>query len=195
MTMAVIRRIVASTYEAVSNSGEKALDELDRQVKSLLQGKPAPVKVYPHQIAFNCLPHIGSFGDDGYTSQEKDIMEETRKIMAADFAITATAVRVPVFYGHCASVNIVTERKVTVAAAHQLLNDAPGCLLVDDPAGNEYPMPIEAAGQDLVAVGRIREDASVENGLNLWVVADNIRKGAATNAVQIAEMLVEKHLG
>ncbi|KAF0216658.1 MAG: aspartate-semialdehyde [Geobacteraceae bacterium] len=191
---ATIKRIVVSTYQAVSGTGKKAIDELDRQVKDLLQGKPPEIKVYPHQIAFNCLPHIDSFGPNGYTKEEMKMADETRKIMEADIRVTATTVRVPVFYSHSESVNIETVKKLTVAKAHELLKNAPGCELVDDPASKVYPMPIDAAGQDLTLVGRIREDESIETGLNLWVVADNIRKGAATNAVQIAEMLIEKYL-
>ncbi|AJE02513.1 aspartate-semialdehyde dehydrogenase [Geobacter pickeringii] len=191
---ATIRRIVVSTYQAVSGTGSKAIAELDRQVKGLLQGKSPDVSVYPHQIAFNCLPQIDSFEESGYTKEEMKMVNETRKIMAADIRITATAVRVPVFYGHSESVNIETEKKLTVAKARELLKKAPGVKLVDDPAKGRYPMPMDAAGQDLTLVGRIREDESIENGLNLWVVADNIRKGAATNAVQIAEILVGKYL-
>jgi aspartate-semialdehyde dehydrogenase len=191
---AAIRRIVVSTYQAVSGTGKKAIEELERQVKDLLQGKSPKVNVYPHQIAFNCLPQIDSFGDNGYTGEEMKMILETRKIMEADIRVTATTVRVPVFFGHCESVNIETVKKITVAKARELLKKAPGCKLVDDPAKKSYPMPIDVAGQDLTFVGRIREDESIENGLNLWVVADNIRKGAATNAVQIAEILVEKYL-
>jgi aspartate-semialdehyde dehydrogenase len=152
------------------------------------------VKAYPHQIAFNCLPQIDSFGDNGYTKEEMKMVNETRKILEADIRVTATTVRVPVFYSHSESVNIETEKKLTVAKARELLAEAPGVELVDDPATSSYPMAIDAAGQDLTLVGRIREDESIDNGLNLWVVADNIRKGAATNAVQIAELLIGKYL-
>jgi aspartate-semialdehyde dehydrogenase len=189
-----IRRIVVSTYQAVSGAGKKAIDELERQVKDLFQGKSPEINVYPHQIAFNCLPQIDSFEPNGYTREEMKMVFETRKIMEADIRVTATTVRVPVFYGHSESVNIETEKKITAAKAHELLKNAPGVELVDDPANKIYPMAIDAAGQDLTFVGRIREDDSIDNGLNLWVVADNIRKGAATNAVQIAEVLVEKYL-
>ena len=189
-----IKRIVVSTYQAVSGTGKKAIDELHKQVVELLNGRPAECNVYPHRIAFNCLPQIDSFEPNGYTREEMKMVNETRKIMEADIRITATTVRVPVFYGHSESVNIETGKKITVAKARELLANAPGCELVDDPEHNEYPMPIDAAGQDLTFVGRIREDESIENGLNLWVVADNIRKGAATNAVQIAEILIEKYL-
>ncbi len=189
---ATIKRIVVSTYQAVSGTGKKAIAELDAQVKALLQGKPAEIKVYPYQIAFNCLPQIDSFETSGYTREEIKLVNETRKIMEADIGITATTVRVPVFYCHSESINIETEKKITVAKSRELLAGAPGCLLVDDPEHQEYPMAIDAAGQDLTLVGRIREDETIANGLNLWVVADNIRKGAATNAVQIAEILIEK---
>jgi aspartate-semialdehyde dehydrogenase len=192
---ATIRRVVVSTYQAVSGSGQKAIDELRIQSGELLNGRSADCKVYPHQIAFNCLPHIDVFLDNGYTREEMKMVNETRKIMGdGSLKVTATAVRVPVFYGHSESVNIETERKLTVEQARHLISNAPGCQLVDDPANQVYPMPIEAAGQDLTLVGRIREDETVENGLNLWVVADNLRKGAATNAVQIAEILADKYL-
>ncbi|HEY6007887.1 MAG TPA: aspartate-semialdehyde dehydrogenase [Geobacteraceae bacterium] len=191
---ATIERIVVSIYQAVSGSGKRAIVELERQVKNLLQGKPPEVHVYPHRIAFNCLPQIDPFEANGYTREELEIVSETQKIMAAQIRVTATAVAVPVFYGHCESVNIETVEKLTVTKARELLSAAPGIELRDDPARKLYPMPIDAAGQDLTLVGRIREDESVANGLNLWVVADNIRKGAATNAVQIAEVLVESYL-
>jgi len=191
---AKIKRIVVSTYQAVSGTGKKAIEELRIQVGELLNGRPAKAKVYPYQIAFNCLPQIDSFGPNGYTKEEMKMVFETRKIMGAEIGVTATAVRVPVFYGHSESVNIETEKKLTVAKAMELLTSAPGVKLVDDVANRAYPMPLDVAGQDLTFVGRIREDESIENGLNLWVVADNIRKGAATNAVQIAEILIEKYL-
>jgi len=189
-----IKRIVVSTYQAVSGTGKKAIDELRIQTGELLNGRPTKNEVYPHRIAFNCLPQIDSFCDNGYTKEEMKMVNETAKIMESDIKTTATCVRVPVFYGHSESVNIETVQKISAAKARELLRHAPGVELVDDPTGGEYPMAINAAGEDLTLVGRIREDASVENGLNLWVVADNIRKGAATNAVQIAEILVEKYL-
>ncbi|HEY5975597.1 MAG TPA: aspartate-semialdehyde dehydrogenase, partial [Geobacteraceae bacterium] len=192
--VAGIKRVVVATYQAVSGSGRKAIDELQQQVGQLLNGRPATISVYPHQIAFNCLPHAGSFADNGYTDEELMLMEETRKIMSAKFRGTATAVRVPVFYGYGASVNIETERKVTLTAARELLAAAPGVELVDEPANDLYPTPLDAAGQDLVQVGRLREDESIDNGLNLWIATDNLRKGAATNAVQIAEILIRDYL-
>ncbi len=190
-----IKRVVVSTYQAVSGTGQKAIDELRIQAGELLNGRPAECKVYPHQIGFNCLPHIDVFLENGYTKEEMKMVQETRKIMGdAGLRVTATTVRVPVFYGHSESVNIETEKKISVAQARELLAGAPGVELVDDVANNAYPMPIDAAGQDLTLVGRIREDESIENGLNLWVVADNLRKGAATNAVQIAEILAARYL-
>jgi aspartate-semialdehyde dehydrogenase len=189
-----IKRLVVSTYQAVSGTGKKAIDELRIQTGHLLNGRPTEAIVYPHRIAFNCLPQIDSFGPNGYTKEEMKVVNETRKIMGADIKVTVTAVRVPVFYGHSESVNIETGKKIDVAKARELIAAAPGCQLVDDVTKQLYPMAIDAAGQDLILVGRIREDESIENGLNLWVVADNIRKGAATNAVQIAEILIEKYL-
>jgi aspartate-semialdehyde dehydrogenase len=190
-----LKRIVVSTYQAVSGTGQKAIDELRLQAGELLNGRPAVSKVYPHQIAFNCLPHIDVFLDNGYTGEEMKLVHETRKILGDDsLKITATAVRVPVFYGHSESINIETGKKLTAALARELLAAAPGIQLTDDVQNGFYPMPIDAAGQDLVLVGRIREDESIANGLNLWVVADNLRTGAATNAVQIAEILVAKYL-
>jgi aspartate-semialdehyde dehydrogenase len=190
-----IRRIVVSTYQSVSGTGQKALDELRIQTGELLNGRPSSPKVYPHQIAFNCLPQIDSFLENGYTKEEMKIVDETRKILGSEsIGITATTVRVPVFYGHCESVNIETEKKITVQRARELLSGAPGIELLDDPQSGLYPMPVEASGQDSVMVGRIREDDSVANGLNLWICADNLRKGAAVNAVQIAEILAEKYL-
>ena len=195
LDFAGIKRIVVSTYQAVSGTGRKAIDELRIQAGELLNGRPAECKVYPHQIAFNCLPHIDAFQENGYTAEEMKLVNETRKILGDDsIRVTATTVRVPVFYGHGESINIETGKKVTAAQARELLAAAPGVQLADDPARQLYPMPIDAAGQDLVLVGRIREDESIDNGLNLWVVADNLRKGAATNAVQIAEILAEKYL-
>ena len=191
---ATIKRLVVSTYQAVSGTGKKAIDELRKQAGEMLNGRPAEAVVYPHRIAFNCLPQIDSFEPNGYTKEEMKMINETRKIMEADIRVTATTVRVPVFYGHSESVNIETVKKITVAQAFELFRNAPGCKLVDDVAKGIYPMPIDAAGQDLTYVGRIREDESVENGLNLWIVADNIRKGAATNAVQIAEILIKNYL-
>jgi aspartate-semialdehyde dehydrogenase len=190
-----IKRVVVSTYQAVSGTGQKAVDELAEQVRALLSCQPTKNKVYPHRIAFNCLPHIDVFLENGYTKEEMKMVNETVKIMGDDsIRVTATTVRVPVFYSHSEAVNIETERKLTVEEARQILAKAPGVKVVDNPAKNEYPMPLDAAGQDLTLVGRIREDFSIANGLNFWVVADNLRKGAATNAVQIAELLIRDYL-
>ncbi len=190
-----IKRVVVSTYQAVSGTGQKAVDELAEQVRALLSCQPTKNKVYPHRIAFNCLPHIDVFLPNGYTKEEMKMVNETQKIMGDDqIQVTATTVRVPVFYSHSEAVNIETERKLTVDEARQILAQAPGVKVVDNPAKNEYPMPLDAAGQDLTLVGRIREDFSIPNGLNFWVVADNLRKGAATNAVQIAELLIRDYL-
>jgi aspartate-semialdehyde dehydrogenase len=192
---AVIKRLVVSTYQAVSGTGAKAIEELRSQVKAYAAGAPMVHEVYPHQIAFNCLPHIDSFLDNGYTKEEMKMVNETRKILG-DYAIgvTATTVRVPVFYGHSESVNIETEKKITAAEVKQLMAAAPGVELVDDPATNTYPLAIDCAGKFTTFVGRIREDESIANGINLWVVSDNIMKGAALNAVQIAEIVARDYL-
>lgn len=192
-----IKRIVVSTYQAVSGTGKEAMDELFKQSKmiiSLCKDEIKP-KVYPHQIAFNCLPHIDDFLENGYTKEELKMVNETRKILEEDsMPITATTVRVPVFIGHSEAVNVETEEKLTAADARQILANAPGITVVDDPKSCRYPLALDAAGKDDTFVGRIREDDSVACGLNLWIVADNLRKGAALNAVQIAELLVEQGL-
>ncbi|MGB9711708.1 MAG: aspartate-semialdehyde dehydrogenase [Dissulfurimicrobium sp.] len=190
-----IKRIVISTYQAVSGTGQKAIAELDGQVKAWANGQSMESRIYPHRIAFNCLPHIDSFLDNGYTKEEMKMVNETRKILEApDILVSATAVRVPVFYGHSEAVNVEFERCITPERARELLAAAPGVRVVDEPGANRYPMAIEAAGQDFTFVGRIREDLSCANGLAMWIVADNIRKGAATNAVQIAEILIKDYI-
>ena len=190
-----IRRIVVSTYQAVSGSGHKAVTELEDQVRAWVDGRSLEPKVYPHQIAFNCLPQIDIFQENGYTKEEMKMLNETRKIMEdPEIRVTATAVRVPVFYSHSEAVNVEFEKKVSASKARELLSTAPGVNVVDNPSHSIYPLALDAAGQDLVFVGRIREDISQANGLDFWVVADNIRKGAATNAVQIAEVLAERYL-
>ena len=189
-----IKRLVISTYQAVSGSGAKAIEELDSQVKAYAAGIPMEASVYPHQIAFNCLPHIDSFLDNGYTKEEMKMVNETRKIFEDDsIGITATTVRVPVFYGHSESVNIETKSKITAAEVKELLSSAPGVKLVDDIEKFEYPMATDCAGKFETLVGRIREDESIDNGINLWVVSDNILKGAALNAVQIAETFIAEY--
>ncbi len=190
-----IRRIVVSTYQAVSGTGMRAIEELSLQTKAVMEKKACLREVYPHQIAFNCLPHIDVFLDNGYTKEEMKMVNETHKIMEDDaIAVTATTVRVPVFYGHSESINIETRTHISAGEVRALLEKAPGVAVVDDPQENRYPLALDAEGQDLTLVGRIRQDESIANGINMWVVADNIRKGAATNTVQIAEMLVEKYL-
>ncbi len=190
-----IKRIVVSTYQAVSGTGAPAIEELKAQVLAYAKGEPLNHEVYPHQIAFNCLPHIDSFLDNGYTKEEMKMVNETRKIFEDNsIGVTATTVRVPVIYGHSEAVNIETEQKITAAEVKELMATAPGVKLVDDPANNVYPMAIDCAGSFETLVGRIREDESIANGINLWVVSDNILKGAALNAVQIAEHYVAKYL-
>jgi len=190
-----IKRIVVSTYQAVSGTGKKAIDELDSQTRAILNFKKHENKVYPHTIAFNCLPHIDVFLENGYTKEEMKMVHETRKILEDDtIGVTATTVRVPVFFGHSESINIETKRDVSAREVRALLERTPGVKVVDDPENNQYPLAIDAAGQDFTLVGRIRDDESIENGINMWVVADNIRKGAATNAVQIAEILTKEYL-
>ncbi|MCG3768041.1 MAG: Aspartate-semialdehyde dehydrogenase [Nitrospira sp.] len=187
-----IKRIVVTTFQSVSGTGKEAMDELMEQCQDLLSFKLPDPKVYPYQIAFNCLPQIDEFLPSGYTKEEMKMVDETRKIMGdQSIHVTATTVRVPVYIGHSEAINIETERKLTVNEARAILSTAPGVLLYDDPAHKIYPMPLEVAGKDEVYVGRIREDESISNGLNLWVVADNLRKGAALNAVQIAEHLTQ----
>ncbi len=191
-----IERINVCTYQSVSGTGRKAMDELARQTASLLNGKPIEPKVYPRQIAFNVLPHIDNFQENGYTKEEMKMVWETRKILEDErILVNPTAVRVPVFYGHSEAVHIETQRKLSAEAARQLLMQAPGVTVLDERAPGGYPTAVtEAATHDAVFVGRIREDISHPRGLNLWVVADNIRKGAALNSIQIAEILAKQYL-
>jgi aspartate-semialdehyde dehydrogenase len=192
---AKIKRVVVSTYQAVSGTGKRAIAELESQVMAIYAAKEVTHSVYPHQIAFNCLPHIDVFLENGYTKEEIKMANETVKIMEdPSIKVTATTVRVPVFYGHSESVNVEFERELAPDKARKILSKAPGVVVVDDPKKNLYPLAIYAAGKDETFVGRIRKDESVACGLNMWIVADNIRKGAALNAVQIAEILVEKYL-
>lgn len=193
--VAKIKRIVVSTYQAVSGTGQKAIDEMEKQVRALFNMQEVECKVYPYQIAFNCLPHIDVFLDNDYTKEEMKMVNETKKIMGDDsIKVTATAIRVPVFYGHSESVNIETVKKITAKEVRALLSQAPGVKVLDNPKEKIYPMPIFATGEDDVFVGRIRDDDTIENGINIWIVADNIRKGAALNAVQIAEELLKRNL-
>jgi aspartate-semialdehyde dehydrogenase len=189
-----IERINVCTYQAVSGTGKEAIEELAMQTASLLNGKEATSRVYPKQIAFNCLPHIDVFQDNGYTKEEMKMVWETQKILGdSDIKVNPTAVRVPVFYGHSEAVHIETRSKISVIEARKLLKKFPGITVIDEHKNGGYPTAVtEGTGKDSVFVGRIREDISHPRGLNMWVVSDNLRKGAALNSVQIAEMLIEK---
>jgi aspartate-semialdehyde dehydrogenase len=190
-----LKRVVVSTYQSVSGAGRQAMEELSQQVTALFSGHEIRKQKFPHQIAFNCIPHIDVFMEGGDTKEEWKMINETRKIFAEpNLPVTATTVRVPVFCGHSESVNVETFVKLSAAEAKKILREAPGVIVDDEPENNIYPMAIEATGKDATYVGRIREDQSVANGLNLWVVADNLRKGAALNAVQIAEILIRDYL-
>ncbi|HTF93674.1 MAG TPA: aspartate-semialdehyde dehydrogenase [Verrucomicrobiae bacterium] len=190
-----IKRVVVSTYQSVSGAGRKAMDELSQQVAALFNGREIKKEKFPHQIAFNCIPHIDVFLESGYTKEEWKMINETRKILGEpNLPVTATTVRVPVFLSHSESVNVETYVKLSAAETKRILREAPGVIVADEPENNDYPTPIDAAGKDATYVGRIREDDSVVNGLNLWVVSDNLRKGAALNAVQIAEILIRDYL-
>ncbi len=193
--VAKIKRIVVSTYQSTSGAGAKAMQEMRDQTEAVLQGKPVPKQKFVHQIAFNCLPHIDVFLDNGYTKEEIKMVNETQKIFEdKNIKVSPTCVRVPVYKGHSESVNIETEKPISVQQVRELMAKAPGVTLVDNPQQKEYPMAIHCEGKDDVFVGRIRKDDSIPNGLNMWIVSDNIRKGAATNAVQIAKILIEKYL-
>lgn len=190
-----IARINVATYQAVSGTGKEAIDELAAQTSALLSQQDVTIDVYPKRIAFNVLPQIDVFLENGYTKEEMKMVWETRKIMEDDtIMVNPTAVRVPVFYGHSEAVHIETRRKITALEARTLLEKAPGVTVMDKRESGGYPTPIEAAGNDATYVGRIREDISHPLGLNLWVVSDNLRKGAALNSVQIAEILIAKYL-
>lgn len=187
-----VRRVVVTTLQSVSDAGKEAMDELAGQTVALLNFRDVEVSVFPHQIAFNCLPHIDAFLEDGFTKEERNLAQETRKILEDDaIGITATTVRVPVFRCHAASINVETERAITPNDARAALACMPGVMVYDDPVRNIYPLQLDAAGKDEVYVGRIRQDETVSNGLHLWIVSDNLRKGAALNAVQIAELLIK----
>lgn len=191
-----IKRISVATYQAVSGSGKAAVEELARQTADLLNGREAECDIYPRQIAFNALPHIDKFMENGYTREEMKINWETRKILEDDsIEVSATCVRVPVFYGHSEAVQIETRQAITAQDVRKLLADAPGITVIDEHRDGGYPTAVhDSAAQDSVFVGRIREDISFANGINLWVVADNVRKGAALNSVQIAEELIKSYL-
>lgn len=189
--LAGIRRVVVSTYQAVSGAGREGIDELSEQTKAWANGEELVAGVFPYQIAFNLIPRIDVFQEGDYTKEEWKMVKETRKIFHQDeMAITATTVRVPILRSHSESINIETEKKISIAEVRTALSRAPGVIVIDEPAGDKYPMPWYSADKDEVFVGRLREDFSIEKGINLWVVGDQIRKGAATNAVQIAELLL-----
>jgi len=195
---AKIRRVVVSTYQAVSGAGSAAINELKEQTAALIEGREYPPSVFPHQIAFNVIPQIpqkDAFGENGYTSEEMKMVNETKKIMGdPSIMVTATTVRVPVYIGHSESVNVETEKKLTANQARELLRRAPGVIVQDDPSAQLYPLPVNAAGRYETFVGRIREDISHPSALDMWIVADNLLKGAASNAVQIAEELLRMGL-
>jgi len=187
-----VRRIFASSYQAVSGSGAKAIAELERQVQQIVSGQPVTKEVYPHQIAFNVVPQVDSFLPNGYTREEMKLESEARKIMHhPTFRASITCVRVPVYRAHSVAVSAEFEKPVTVEAAREVLKHAPGLDVVDNPANQEYPLPLHAAGRDNCEVGRLRKDCALENGLCFWVVGDQLLKGAALNAVQIAEELLK----
>ena len=188
---AKVKRVVVTTFQSVSGTGKEAIDELAGQTVALLNFKDIETKVYPYQIAFNCIPHIDSFLENGYTREEMKLVNETNKIMEDDaIRLTATTVRVPVFRCHAESVNIETEKKLSANEARAILSKMPGVIVYDDPSRSIYPLQLDVSGKDETYVGRVREDETIKNGLNLWIVIDNVRKGAALNAVQIAEHLL-----
>ena len=191
---AKITRIVVSTYQSVSGAGKDAMDELDRQTKAIYSLGDVQPKKFPKRIAFNVIPQVDAFMEDGFTKEEWKMMMETKKILDPKIKLTATCVRVPVFVGHCEAVNIEFENPISVGEARELLRNAPGCLVVDRHEPGGYVTPYEAAGEDATYVSRIRTDPTVDNGLVLWCVADNLRKGAALNAIQIAEALINRKL-
>ena len=191
---ATIKRLVVSTYQSVSGAGKEGMDELFTQTRAVFVADPVESKKFTKRIAFNVIPHIDSFMEDGYTKEEWKVLAETKKILDPKIRVTCTAVRVPVFIGHSESVNIEFENEITADQARDILREAPGCLVIDKHENGGYITPVECAGEDATYISRIREDATVENGLNLWIVSDNLRKGAALNAVQIAELLINRAL-
>lgn len=189
---AKIKKVIVSSYQSASGAGAKAMEELMTQTKDWTNGKPLTVNQFAHQLLFNVIPHVDSFMDNGYTKEEMKMFNETRKMFHSnDIKVSATCVRVPVLTAHSESVTIETEKKLTADKVRELLSKAPGVKLVDTPANKEYPMPLHSSGQDLCYVGRIREDLAFENGITFWVSGDQLRKGAATNAIQIAELLIK----
>jgi aspartate-semialdehyde dehydrogenase (peptidoglycan organisms) len=191
---ATIKRVVVATYQSVSGAGKEGMDELFEQTRAVFVADPITKKKFTKRIAFNVIPHIDVFMEDGYTKEEWKVMVETKKMLDPKIKLTCTAVRVPVFIGHSEAVNIEFENPITAEEAREILREAPGCLVVDKHEDGGYVTPYESAGEDATYISRIREDPTVENGLSLWVVADNLRKGAALNAVQIAELLLERNL-
>ena len=189
---AKIKRVVVSTYQSVSGAGKEGMDELFQQTRAVFVADPVEAKKFTKRIAFNVIPHIDVFMEDGYTKEEWKVLAETKKMLDPKIKVTCTAVRVPVFIGHSESVNIEFENEITADQARDILREAPGCLVIDKRENGGYITPVESAGEDATYISRIREDATVENGLNLWVVSDNLRKGAALNAVQIAELLINR---
>jgi aspartate-semialdehyde dehydrogenase len=186
---------VVSTYQSVSGAGKDAMDELWSQTKGkYVPGREVEPKKFTKEIAFNCIPHVDSFMEDGYTREEWKMVAETKKILDPRIKVTATCVRVPVFVGHSEAVNIEFEKPITAEEAREILREAPGCLVIDKREPGGYITPQEAAGEDATYISRIREDATVENGLAMWIVSDNLRKGAALNAVQIAELMINRKL-
>ncbi len=192
---AKIKRVVVSTYQSVSGAGKDAMDELFNQTRKIYMNEHVGPEHLPRQIAFNVIPQIDVFMDDGTTKEEWKMMVETKKILDPKIKVAATCVRVPVFVGHAEAVNVEFEEEISAQEAREILRDAPGIAVIDRHDEEMYVTPAEIAGEDMVAVSRIREDASVENGLSMWIVGDNIRKGAALNTIQIAELLVAQHLG
>ena len=191
---ATIKRVVVATYQSVSGAGKDAMDELFSQTKAVYTLDEIETKKFPKRIAFNCIPHIDVFMDDGYTKEEWKMVVETKKILDPKIKLTATCVRVPVFVGHSEAVNIEFENPISADEARELLRKAPGCLVIDKPEDGGYVTPYESVGEDATYISRIRTDPTVDNGLEMWVVSDNLRKGAALNAVQIAEVLINRKL-
>src|SRR3954451_5695619 len=191
---ATIKRVVVATYQSVSGAGKEGMDELFSQTKSVFTMDEMKIKKFPKRIAFNLIPHIDVFMEDGYTKEEWKMVVETKKILDPKIKLTATCVRVPVFVGHSEAVNIEFENPIAVEEARQILRNAPGCIVIDKHEPGGYVTPYESAGEDATFISRIRYDATVENGLSMWVVSDNLRKGAALNAVQIAELLIKRKL-
>ena len=191
---ATIRRVVVATYQSVSGAGKEGMDELFEQTRAVFVADPISTKKFTKRIAFNVIPHIDVFMEDGSTKEEWKMVAETKKMLDPKIKLTATAVRVPVFIGHSEAVNIEFEKPITADEAREILRDAPGCLVVDKREDGGYVTPYESAGEDATYISRIREDSTIENGLNMWIVSDNLRKGAALNTVQIAELLVARGL-